>query len=229
MAAPVLDPSEKKPLQSLEIRFAGLREELNTLQSKCLRIKSKHHQLCSSSLREALSQLFEMMRCVSKADKALVDWHHRSKGLKLTLKLIGLERRTEEIVRTNTDRIKYQVSYVETIFNNMENTFGDGLEAAKRLNERFKHFSHTSIRDTSYQAKAVCRQYGEDCKQMETAIEAQEIVKTATQAELTSVTSELECLQSELSAAQGARTAFTIVSLGKKMIERSLTLCRVQL
>lgn len=199
-------------LTSLSNRFQSLQHELDSLQQEYHRVYAHHGQKCVSSLHTSVKSLFEVITCVKKADKTLVDWHYRSDALKNTLRWIGVDRRTRTVIEKKTDKLKKKVSSVEVEFNKANGVFGDGVAAATRLNDKFVKFSVRSVGEVSQEAMQTRNDYDEDCKQVEDKIREQESEHQDMTAQVASTTHSIQQLREQSDQSQKMRFAMTAVS-----------------
>ena len=161
------------PLLALSAQFTSLQDQLSAIQQRYQALGVYHGQLCCSSLRNALVQLFEVIKYVDKSDRDLVDWHHRSKGLKIALRLVFMGRRTKAIVTKKTLKIKNKVSAVDQQIDETGQVFDNGVDAVKDLNAQFVQFSVSSVRATTSRAQTVCEQFDRDRALAEKQMEKQ--------------------------------------------------------
>jgi hypothetical protein len=117
--------------------------------------------------------LFEVIEYVSKADRSLVDWHHRNKSVKLALRAVGMDRRIQIILDKKTAELKQRICIVEEKFDETGRVFDEGVEAVSGLDRNLVRFSVSSVGETTRQAQAVCQQFDEDRDQTTEKISVQ--------------------------------------------------------
>lgn len=203
-----------EPFQSLYTRFRSLETELNIMQKDYQIVFTYHGQQCIQSLRVSMTSLFEIISCVNKADKALVDWHYRSKHLKRALRLVGVDRRIHVLVEKKNQKLKTKVSVVEHQCNEASGIFADGVEATTRLGQEFVTFSMNSVGEVSKEVIQTRDVYDEDRKQVQSKIVVHEIVHQDVSAEVTSTQESLTQLRERSDQAETIRDAYTAVSGG---------------
>lgn len=201
-----------EPFQSLCKRFKWLETELNTMQIDYQRVYTYHGQECILSFRVSMANLFEVISCVNKADKAFVDWHRRSKLLKGALRLVGMDRRTHDLIKKQSQKLKKKVSVVERQCSEANVTFGNGVEATTRLRQEFVSFSVNSVGEVSKAAIQTRDVYEADREQAQSKITAQEIGHQDVSAEATNTQEALTQLRGRSLQAETTRDVCTVVS-----------------
>lgn len=199
-------------LTKLSNRFQSLQHELDSLQQEYHRVYAHHGQKCVSSLYVSVKSLFEVITCVKKADKTLVDWHYRSDAFKNTLRWIGVDRRTHTVIGKKTEKLKKKVASVEVEFNKANDVFGDGVAAATRLKDKFGKFSVRSVGEVSQEAMQTRNAYDEDRKQVEDKIHEQESEHQDVTAQVASTAQSIQQLREQSDQSQTMRFAMTAVS-----------------
>ena len=211
-------PSERiandEPFQYLYKRFKLLETELIMMQKDYQVVYTYYGQQCNQSLCVSMTSLFKVIHCVNKADKALVDWHYRSKHLKGALRLIGMDRRTHVLVEKKNQKLKKKVSAVEHQCNEASGIFGNSVEATTRLQQEFVTFSVNSVGEVSKEVVQTRGVYDEDRKQVQSKITVQEIEHQDVSAEVKSTRESLVQLRERSDQAENIRDACTVVSGG---------------
>lgn len=203
-----------EPFQSLYKRFKSLETELNIMQKEYQSVYTYHGHQCMLSLRVSMTSLFEVISCVNKADKALVNWHYRSKNLKGALRLVGMDRRTHVLIEKKTQKLKTKVSVVEQKCSEASDNFGDGVEATTRLRQEFITFSVNSVGEVSKEAIQTRDVYDKGRKHVQSKITVQEIERQDVSAKVVSTQESLTQLQERSDQAGTMRDACTVVSAG---------------
>jgi hypothetical protein len=202
------------PFQSLYKRFKSLEAELNIMQKVYQSLCTSHGHHCMLSLRVSMASLFEVISCVNKADKALIDWHYRSKHLKGVLRLVGMDRRTHVLIEKKTQKLKTKVSVVGQQCSEASDNFGAGVEATTRLRQEFVSFSMNSVGEVSKEAIQTRDVYDKGRKYVQSKITVQEIEHQDVSAKAASTQESLTQLRERSDQAGTIRDACTVVSGG---------------
>ena len=204
------DTVHDEPFQSLYRRFKSLEIELNTLQTEYQKVSTHHGQQLMLSLGVSMTSLFEVISYVNKADKALVEWHYRSKHLKGALRLVGLDRRTHILIEKKNQKLKKKVSAVEQRCSEASGNLGSGVEATSRLRQEFVTFSVNTVGKVSQEAVQTRDVYDKDRKHVQTKIK--EIETGDVMAQAASTQGSLAQLRKRSDQAGTARDACRVVS-----------------
>lgn len=207
------DTVNDEPFQSLYRRFKFLEIELNTMQTEYQKVSTYYGQQRMLSLGVSMTSLFEVISCVNKADKALVEWHYRSKHLKRALRLVGLDRRTHVLIEKKNQKLKKKVSAVEQRCSEASDNLGIGVEATSRLRQEFVTFSVNTVGKVSKEAIQTRDVYDKDRKHVQTKITVQEIETEDVKAQVASTQGSLTQLRERSDEAETARDACRVVSI----------------
>lgn len=201
-------PSDNDELfLSLFQRFKSLETELKSMQTDYQEVYAYHEQQCALSLQVSMKSLFDVISYVNKADKALVDWHHRSKHVKGVLRLFGIDRRTHVLIEKKNQKLK-KVSVVGLQCNEASGVFGAGVDATSRLRQDFMTFSVDSVGEVSKKAMQTRDVYDEDRKQVQSKLVVQEMEHEGISAEATSTQQSLTQIRNK----EVMRDVYTLVS-----------------
>jgi hypothetical protein len=132
-------------LAELQRQCTSLENELSGIQTNYDSLRREHEQKCAEALRQALSGLAKVIKYVNRTDRALIFWVEKGSALKTALRFIGIDQRTQTIVRRKTTIIKARVSEVEASFDRSSQAFKNGLSAVQGLNTKLTQYSLTSI------------------------------------------------------------------------------------
>lgn len=202
--------------QSLYKRFNSLETELNIMQEHSQIVCTYHGQQCILSLSVSMTTLFEVIGCVKKADKALVDWYYRNKYLKL----IGMDRRARVYIEGKIQKLKNKVSAVELQCSEASGDLGGGVEATARLRQDFVTFLVDSVGEVSKEAIQTRDVYDEDRKQVQSKIMVQEIEHQDVSIEVASTQESLTQLRERSDLAGTIRDVCTLVNSGFSLMSQ---------
>lgn len=160
-------------LEALWIRMKALEDEHRNIQEEYTRLYAYHRNRCASSLRSSVKGLFEVIVFVRKADKKLVDWHHRSHGLKTALRIFGVDRRTQAVIEKKTQKLQAKVQRVEKDFDRTGTVFDGGLDDAKHMRTSFLEFSTENVEEGLQEVLAARDAYGEEYERVNKLVKQQ--------------------------------------------------------
>lgn len=203
MQSIVLTPTDSR-LSDLQRDFASLGCELVDIQSTYHSLRKEHGRQCSEALTEALSSLLRVVKYVNKTDKALIYWLQKGDTLKLALRCVGIDKRTDAIVERKTEAIKGQVAQAETKFNQSGEVVMDGLKAVQNLNTRVTRYSLSSVGNAEEQAQDLCQEFASNVNSVELSLEQSKTECITIQGEIDDIPSQIDGVQSQRQAAQGA-------------------------
>jgi uncharacterized protein YoxC len=151
-----------RQIRQLDSRFTEL-------QCEHRRIQDEHSRKCASALSISLSYLGKVIEDVGKADKKLIYWYEQKKGVKMMLRLVGIDKRTNAIVGRKTKRIKGDVQKAENKFRQTSEVFTDGLNAVQGLNTKVTSYSLLEVSTTHNSSASTLRAFSDELKEVETA------------------------------------------------------------
>lgn len=199
-------------LNELKKRHDELQKQLNNMQKEHERLDALHTQQYLRSIEESMTSLFEVIVYVRKADKHLVEWHHRSDNLKVALRWIGVDRRTTAVVEKKTKKLKAKVSVVESKFDRADDTVATGLRATESLKSEFVHFSHHSVDQVSRETIKARDTLDMDQEVIEAQIRVQREHEIETTDRIRETATSLTTTINRRENAEGARGVFAAVS-----------------
>jgi hypothetical protein len=138
-------------------------------------------------LQESLLSLIQLADYVYKTDKALVYWVEKGKPVKLLLRCIGVDKRTDALVARKTTKVKKEVGRVEEKFKKTSTVFGDGLKAVQGLNTRVTEYSISSIGTVHDNVNGALEEFDNEAKQVQATIDEKDKEYRATNIEITEV------------------------------------------
>lgn len=168
-------------LLDLHTRHNALQNQLTQMQMQHNTLDALHSQQCLILMEESMKGLFEVIICVRKADKKMVDWHHRSDSLKVALRYLGLDRRTATVIDKKTKKLKVKVAVVESKFDSANSAVVQGLRATENVKSDFVHFSQHSVEQISKETIAARNDLDNSHKSFEHQIERQRVEQTTAQ------------------------------------------------
>lgn len=200
-------------LEDLKRQFINLEREFGNIQSEYTTLKSQHGQKCAKSLKESLSSLLHVVKYVNKADKALIYWVEKGGGLKLALRCIGVDKRTQAIAKRKTKNIQNQVSRVEHHFEQTSGVFMDSLKAVQDLNVTVTQYSLATLGDAARQANTLSDDLDSSVQAVQMELEKTCVERTNIQEEIDIIPSRISSVKSQRSNAQSASDSNAVVSL----------------
>ena len=198
-------------LQTLQARLKGLGVEYEGLRQEYDRVYAQHARKCSSSLQASVKSLLEVLVFVRKADKKLVDWHHRSDGVKNALRYIGINRHTESMIEKNTHKLQDRVQRVEKKFDKTGHILDGGLQDARRMKSGFREFSTGNVENSSQQLLTTLDAYEQEFGRFDAAVHQQSAEHKNAQSEAESLTKSLEAAEQEHDGVDQSRRVWTAV------------------
>ncbi|KAL6716621.1 hypothetical protein ACLMJK_006189 [Lecanora helva] len=157
-------------LQGIRVRLKLLEKEHESMQQEYRRLYNHHGERCAVALRASIESLFEVIIYVREADKDLVDWHCRSKGLK---KVLRMDRRTHVMIEKKTQKLHDEVQRVEQKFDQTSHVFDGRLQDAKRMRTGFLQFSTDNVEIASQQLVAMHDAYDEEYERVDAILNQQ--------------------------------------------------------
>jgi hypothetical protein len=191
-------------LSELQLQFLLLDRELVDIQTDYDRLRTQHGRQCAQSLTRALSGLLEVTKYVNKTDKALIYWVEKRSVVKLALRCVGVDKRTQVIVKTKTTHIQSQVSKVENHFHRSTETFKTSLKAAQDFNTRVTRYSLTSLGAAEQQAMTVSEDLDDSLNTVETQLEMSQLECQVMEEEIAIIPSQINGVETRRQTAQDA-------------------------
>jgi methyl-accepting chemotaxis protein len=204
-------------LAELHQQFTSLESELTEIQTNYDDLRREHEHKCATALMEALSSLVKVIKYVNRTDKALIFWVEKGGALKVALRYIGIDRRTQTIVRKKTAIIKDKVSEVGSSFNKSNQAFKNGLSAVQDLNTRLTQYSLTSIGRAQREVTEFSEELDEKIKEVNWAITKLKAQSRDIEDEASEVPGRIEDVNSQRQKAQEASNAAGRVSIRQKV------------
>lgn len=205
---------------SIDSRLAALQQECTSLENELSRIqmnynslRREHEQKCAEALMQALSSLVKVVKYVNRTDKALIFWVEKKDAVKVALQWIGIDRRTQTIVRQKTVAIKARVSEVETRFNMSSQAFKNSLSVVQSMNTELTQYSLTSIGHAQKEIASFSRELDGKIVQVNRAITQLKVQSQDVEAEASMMPSRISAVNTQWQEAQEASTAAGRVSL----------------
>jgi predicted nucleic acid-binding Zn-ribbon protein len=212
MSLTVFDPTDFR-LGDLKRQFISLERELADIQAEYTTLKIQHGQKCTKSLKDSLSSLLDVVKYVNKADKALIYWVEKGGALKLALRCIGVDKRTEAIARRKTKNIHNQVTRVENLFSQTSGVFMDSLKAVQDLNVTVTQYSLSTLGDAQRQANILSDDLDSSVQAIQMKLEKTCLERTSIQEEIDIIPSQISGVESQRSNAQNASDSNAVVSI----------------
>jgi hypothetical protein len=190
-------------LSALQCQFTLLGNELDDIQSRYANIKEDHGKKCAQSLKESLISLLTVIDYVKKSDKTLVFWVEKG-HLRRSLRIVGIDKRTQTIVKKQTKKVKLQVQTVERQFSRSSEAFMDGLRAVQDLQTDVTSYSITSLGEARSRATSFGNELDESVNQMQRKLEKSHLEVRSAQEEVDVIPSRIRGVESERKMAQQA-------------------------
>jgi hypothetical protein len=204
--------STESTLQDLRNRHNVLQTQLTHMQLQHSTMDALYTQQYRQCIEDSMKSLFEVIAYVRKADKTLVEWHHRSAKLKRALRLVGVDRRTTTVIAKKTTKLKARISVVESKFDGANDTVALCLSATEGLKEEFVRFSQSELDPMAKQTIVVRKEL--DCSHeiIEDRIGEQRQLHWKAKSRVHEASETLSKTISERRSAEGAQVLMTAVS-----------------
>ena len=204
--------NKNSDLPSLRIHLAALEKEHETRQQEYKLVHKHHGKICVTSMRDSVKSLLEVIVFVRKADKNLIDWHHRSPNLKTALRIVGLDRSTHAVIEKKTHKLQDKVQHVERKMDKTSLVFDNGLKEAKRMKSGFLAFSTGDVEKASQKALSTRDAYEHVYDQVDTLVKQQNAEHENAQSIAEDMTEMLEAKKQSQGNAEQARAGWALVS-----------------
>lgn len=198
--------------QPLEAKLEALQQEWQSLQSRC-------QEGCTSSLRDSMESLYEVVDHANKNDKKLIDWHHRSDKVKGVLRLVGVDHRTHILVEEKTEKIRQKVQEVERKWDQTNGVFSESVEAATYLKREYLEFSVDSLGEFSNEAIQAEKNYEGYREELESGIREYEAKQDDEDERAESVSKSIRQAEGSCHRAKTRRIAWNMVDEDLHMVE----------
>jgi hypothetical protein len=205
--------STEATLQDLRNRHNALQTQLTQMQLQHQTMDALHTQQYHLHIEDSMKALFEVIAYVRKADKTLVEWHHRSAKLKRALRLVGVDRRTSTVIAKKTTKLKARISVVESKFDGANDTVALGLRATEGLKEEFVEFSTKALDPMARQTIEVREVLDNNHGMIEDRIGEQRTLHWKAENRVREASETLSKTMSEKRSAEGAQVLMTAVSI----------------
>jgi hypothetical protein len=172
-------------VQQLDFTFATIQSDYDTL-------REEHTKRCSAAVREALSALVKLVERVAKTDHRLVYWYEKRGSVKLMLRCVGVDKRTNAIVDTGTSMMKRDVKRVENKFVSTSGVFGEGLEAVQDLNTRVTSYSLKDLCPVQSGSAGIMSSFASELENVKTGLESKTTRRTVVEREIGDVSDNIE-------------------------------------
>ena len=169
--------SDGSVLENLRSQFASLDSELSFLQNNYQKLRQAHGKKCSTALSEATTSLLCIIKYVSKADKTLIFWHAEGTALKMALRLVGMDTRTDSIAKKKLQKIKVKTATTEVQFTRTGEVFMDGLKAIQSLGTQISQYSISSLGSARAQTSKAHKQADIDAQLAELSVQKAKVEK----------------------------------------------------
>jgi hypothetical protein len=209
--------SPKPTLQDLRSRHDVLQKELSGLQVQHESMHARFMQQYHLSIEDSMQSLFEVIAYVRKADKTLVEWHHRSDKLKRALRLVGVDRRTSTVITKKTTKLKARISVVEGKFGETNDTVALGLSETENMKKEFTHFSQTALDPMARQTIEVQEDLDSTHGTIQTQISKQHILRSQAENRVKEASDTLSRTKSERDSAVAAQARMGAVSFPQEI------------
>lgn len=189
-------------LENLLSQFASLDSEFNLIQISHQRFCQIHQTKCSIALSEATTSLLDIVRYVSKADKALIYWYEKGTAMKTALRLVGMDKRTGSIIEKRSKKIKTKTATTEAQFTRTSEVFMDGLKTVQTLDKQINLYSISRLGSARAQASGAHNQADMDAKLAELSLEKSKVEQSTVQSELKDISSQINSVGTQRQTAQ---------------------------
>ena len=195
----------------LAVQVHALEASLITLKDEYTLLRATTERNCSQSLNESLTSFIHLIKFVKKTDKTLVYWVEKGSGVKTALRCIGVDKRTETIVKKKTIRIQKEVHTVERKFKDTSKVFMGELKAVQILNTKVTNYSISSVGNAQYEASEALDMYDDQVSRVQFQIDSRNAECQVLEAQVSGIHKDMSNTQAAVKGAEGARTAAAVV------------------
>ena len=195
----------RRKIHDLQLQLGQMRDEAKAL---C----HSYERKCSKSLSTAIRGLLTLSNTVYKADKLLVFWYENGKILKLTLRLLGIDKETSAVVARKTTKLKTQVATVGRQFESTSLVSKKALVEVQAFNRRVNEYSQLGIGGVQAEVTGVFDRFDKKIRQINSDIKEKKIECDRVNANIHETNIGIARTNSDRDRASEARDSATTVS-----------------